>query len=159
MQNIMKTQRLSTTMLFLALVTILVSACLPQAQASPPESLDYERFIEKLREAGHEVEEVGELDEPIFGERVRVIRLNGEDLQVYEFGSAAEQEAASATISGNGYIIGTNSIFWISKPYFYAKDTLIVLYLGVEEETIELLAEVLDRPLTGAEGVELRGRG
>jgi hypothetical protein len=149
------TSRFYTVLLILAFVAMLATACLPQSQTTPPAELDYAQFIQDLRAAGHTVEEAGELADGVF-ETARTIRLNEEDLQVYEFASRSEQVAAARTISANGHNIGTNSYMWISQPYFFAKDRLIVLYLGVETDTIELLAHELGRPLTGAEGVELR---
>jgi hypothetical protein len=146
---------LYTLLLVLALAAVLVSACGPQAQAAPSAVLDYTRLVEQLRAAGHTVEELGELEDGVFG-AARLIRVNGEDVQIYPFASQADQEAAARTISANGHIIGTNSYMWISQPYFYAAGQLVALYLGVDGAAIELLAAQLGRPLTGAEGVQLR---
>jgi hypothetical protein len=143
--------------LLLSLAALLLAACQPQTPAPVPQTggLDTPRLVLRLRSAGAAVEEAGELEEGVFG-KARLLRVNGEDLQVYEFASEAEQQAAAAAISANGYTIGTSSYFWISQPYFYAHDRLVVLYLGVDEAAIDLLAEALGRPLTGAAGVELR---
>jgi hypothetical protein len=152
--------KLSSFFIFLSLFSMLVAACLPRSAEPLPgtgqDLLDYEQFVQNLRDAGHTVEETGQIEADIFDLSARTLLVNGESIQVYQFSSVEAQQAAAATISANGHIIGTRSFFWISQPYFYAKDTLIVLSHTVEEDTIELLAAELGRPLTGAEGVELR---
>lgn len=153
--------KLSTFFTFLSLAAMFIAACLPRSEAVPQTGsadplLDYTAFVEELRGLGHTVEETGQIDAGLFNQQARTLRLNGQDLQVYQFSSAAAQQAAAATISANGYTVGTNNFFWISQPYFFARDRLIVLYLGVDEQMIELLASELGRPITGMEGGELR---
>jgi hypothetical protein len=78
-----------------------------------------------------------------------VITINGQDVQVFEFDSQVNRQVAEATIQGNGYIIGTMAIDWISAPYFFSRDRLIVLYVGTDENTLETLTGVMGPAITG----------
>ncbi len=144
-----KIQRFGITSIFL--LSLAQAACTPTTPASSPTTgaFGYQELVDALQGAGATVEPAGELEQDFFPVGARVIRVNGQDLQVFEFSSSGDMEAARATISGNGYIIGAMSIDWISVPYFFSRDRLIVLYVGTDEGVLELLTQVLGPAFTG----------
>ena len=88
------------------------------------------------------------MDEPFFGNRAVFVNANGQDIQVFEFSDEASQQAAAATIQANGYIVGQSAVDWISQPYFFAADNLIVLYVGTDPAMVDLLTGLMGDPLT-----------
>ena len=103
----------------------------------------YMELLNALQSAGATVTEEGELDDSFFSVAARLIRVNGADVQVFEFADEQTQSQASATISQAGYAIGTSQIEWIDRPNFWAQGRLIVLYVGQDEAIISLLTDLL----------------
>jgi hypothetical protein len=166
-------------MIFLALVTLFLSACaaIPQTgteiegpvtpivvENTPNPSTDgeetvdggeqvdglmgYEEFVAALEDAGASVEEGEALEGSFFDVPSQVILVNGVEVQVLQFADTAAQEAASSQISDDGTQIGNAVIRWVDQPNFWAKDSLIVLYVGRDAQTIDLLIGVLGQPVT-----------
>jgi hypothetical protein len=143
--------RLIASLIFLSLA---LAACAGPAPTSPPAAggtFAYGDLVEALEQAGAEVEPGITIEQDFFPVGAQVITINGQDVQVFEFDSQVNRQAAEATIQGNGYIIGTMAIDWISTPYFFSRDRLIVLYVGTDESTVETLTGVLGPALTGPE--------
>ena len=70
------------------------------------------------------------------------VKLNGEGLQVYEYGSEAERAKESDKIGPEGEIPGFH-VGWIDRPHFYKSGRIIVIYLGTNEKTLQALKSVL----------------
>lgn len=66
----------------------------------------------------------------------------------FEFADEAARQAASEQISPDGSSTGTTMITWVDQPNFWAKGKVIVLYVGKEAATIDLLSSVLAEPIT-----------
>lgn len=113
--------------------------------------LTYEGLAEALRAAGATVEPGDELDEIFPGIPTRIMKVNGADVQVFEFADEATAAAAASMISANGYTVGTMAIDWIDQPNFWTRGRLIVLYVGKDLALIDLLTGILGEPLTGAQ--------
>ena len=136
----------------LAVILVLsLTACAPKPQ--PPVShggpvKDYVSFIDNLRAKGATVEPVGEVEQPFFSVKGNVIKVNGEDVQVFEFPSAdaAKKEADTVTPDGN---FPTIMITWIAPPHFYRTEKIIVLYVGDTQATKELLESLLGKQFAG----------
>jgi hypothetical protein len=135
----------------LLILALALAACSDPTPAAAPaeDSFGYQDLVEALESAGADVQPAGELEQDFFPVGAQIIRINAQDVQVFEFDSPGSMKASEATITGNGYIIGTMSIDWISAPYFFSRDRLIVLYVGTDESTLELLTQVLGPALTG----------
>lgn len=146
----MKNKRL-VFILILALVAVLASACaadtndggvgtVPEPNTNPTEPVAAElQTIEALRAARAEVEKGELLTESVFGVPGQVIRVNGADVQLYEFVNEADAQAAAETISPEGSSIGTTMITWIGTPHFYLSGDTIVTYAGDDVDVIQLL--------------------
>jgi hypothetical protein len=138
----------------LILLSLALAACAGPAPTSPPAAsgtFGYEDLVEALEETGAQVQPGITIEQDFFPVGAQVITINGQDVQVFEFDSPASRQAAEATIQGNGFIIGTMSIDWISTPYFFSRDRLIVLYVGTDQSTLETLTGILGPALTGPE--------
>lgn len=118
-----------------------------QSLASPV--TDQASLISKLRAAGASVEAVGEVDQPFLSVTGTMIKLQGEDVQVFQYSSAAEMEAQAAPISRDGSAVGTRKIFWVGPPHFFKQGKLLVLYVGDDDKVLKALEAVLGRQFAG----------
>ena len=101
-----------------------------------------------LEAAGGKVKRLGAAEQPFFNVKGERLSVNGAEIQAFSFPDKKSREAISGLISADGATIGTYSINWVSPPTFWAKDNLIVLYLGTDQEVIGLLSRILGSPLT-----------
>ncbi len=118
-----------------------------QSLASPV--TDQASLISKLRAAGASVKVVGEVDQPFLSVTGTMIKLHGEDVQVFQYSSAAEMEAQAAPISRDGTAVGTRKIFWVGPPHFFKQGKLLVLYVGNDDKVLKALEAVLGRQFAG----------
>lgn len=154
-------------LLFLAFVllachqTLLGVSVLPSSTDSPETSTvgagnaqaatvnDFASFVDTLSAEGAEVS-VGEtLSQPFFDVVGQIIRVNGEDVQVFEFADEAATETAASQISPDGGSTTTTMITWIATPHFYRVGKVIVLYVGDNEDLIVLLNSILGPQFAG----------
>ena len=110
---------------------------------------DYDSLIESLRGAGFSVEPQGEAEQPFLSIEGRMIRVSGEDVQVFQYTNAAAAEAQAALISPDGSAVGTSRPHWVGTPHFYKKGKLLVLYVGDDDNALKALDAVLDPQFAG----------
>ena len=110
----------------------------------------YANLLAKLREHGASVEIVGPISQPFFTPEGRVISVDGQEVQVFEFSSEEEMEIAAETISPDGSSIGTSMISWVAAPHFYKSGKLVVLYVGDEDGVVQVLETVLGPQIAGS---------
>jgi hypothetical protein len=107
-------------------------------------------LVAALEARGAEVSRGNSVEQPFFSPSGQILQVNGQDIQVFAYPDeeAASNEAASISIDGSG--TGTMMVSWMDAPHFYQDETLIVLYVGSDEATLDLLESVLGRPFAGA---------
>ena len=110
---------------------------------------DYPSLINSLRALGAGVEPAGEVDQPFLSIKGRMIKVHGEDVQVYQYANVAVANAETAPISRDGTAVGTSKIHWIGSPHFYKKEKLLVLYVGDNDKVQNTLDAVLGRQFAG----------
>lgn len=113
------------------------------------EARDYVSLIDNLRQVGMTVEPAGEIDQPFFSVQAYVIKVYGEDVQVFEFEDAETASSEAKLVSPDGSSIGTSMVSWMAAPHFYQIERLIVLYVGEEEAVLQALETVLGSPFVG----------
>jgi hypothetical protein len=150
--------RIDAVLAMFLLAVLFLSACSPQTVPQPGTGSEtqgnqggYQGIVDALNENGASVQPAGQIQEPFFGNPALAFTVNGENVQIFEFATVEQREAAAATISGNGFIIGTAMVDWIGTPFFYASERVIVLYVGSNPEMVELLTGILGAPLTGTQ--------
>ena len=138
----------------------LASACSPQA-AQAGESLatpraavvsdviDQASLIDALSARGAEVELGDAVEQPFFQGTGQILKVNGKDVQVFQYESAESMEADAAQVAPDGGSIGTSMISWIEKPHFFKIGRVIVLYVGEDKEVIDLLKGILGEQFSG----------
>ncbi|MBI2182419.1 MAG: hypothetical protein HYU31_16570 [Deltaproteobacteria bacterium] len=110
---------------------------------------DYASLIDYFRAAGIKVQAEGEVEQPFLSVKGRAIKIHDEDVQVFQYSSAAAMEAQAARISPNGMAVGTSKIHWLGPPHFFKKEKLLVLYIGDEAKTLKALEAALGRQFAG----------
>jgi hypothetical protein len=135
--------------MFLFSIFILLTAetCAPPRTAGEPSGgsagMSYESLVEHLRSAGLEVESAGEIEQPFFTPKARVIRIGTTgEAQVYEYATEDHAAADAAKVKLDGSI-GGSMPHWIAPPHFFRRRNLIVLYLGSDENTLLSLRGLL----------------
>ena len=108
----------------------------------------YVELVDALRAAGATVEPAEEVEQVFFSVKGQKIKVNDAEIQVFEYSDEASRKADSDQISPDGTNIGTSMITWVDQPNFWAKGRVIVLYIGKEAATIDLLTGVMGKPIT-----------
>ncbi len=135
--------------------TIVATACALQTGEAPPKTqqvLDYHSFLDKMRAETKqaEISEQGDLSQPFFSVKAKVVRVNGNDAQVFEYESQAAADAEARRVSSDGASVGTTMITWVSAPHFYKSGKIIVLYIGKEKWMSGALTRVLGPQFAGS---------
>lgn len=139
---------------------------LTTAQASPPTTKeaspsspsvsggravqDYDSLLDNLRSQNAIVNPGGTVTQPFFSVDGKVVSINGEDVQIFEFADATSAKTEASKIAKDGSSIGTSMVSWIGAPHFFLKERLIVLYIGSNTGVFQ--------PLTTALGPQVAGR-
>jgi hypothetical protein len=108
-------------------------------------------ILNLLRATGNKVKVTGVISRPFFESKGRTLLVNdGVNLEVYEFGSAADLNAAVAKISPDGSTVAGEAVQWPASPHFYKTERVIILYFGDDADN--------RRALEGAFGQQFAGR-
>jgi hypothetical protein len=110
---------------------------------------DYADLVDSVRAAGARVETAGEVDQPFFSVKGRMITVHGEDVQVFQYPDATGADAEAALVSPDGSAVGTTTLHWIGSPHFYKKGRLLVLYVGDTARVLKALEAALGRQFAG----------
>lgn len=100
-----------------------------------------EDVIAALRAAGLAVERTDQtVEQPFFAVPATILRVNGQDLQVFVYPTVAARTADSDQISADGTQIGTSMVSWIAKPHFTAVDNVLTLFVSNDEGLAQRIA-------------------
>lgn len=111
--------------------------------------IDQADLIVALEGQGASVE-VGEtLTQAFFGPVATILRVNGADVQVFEYPDEAAMESDAALVEPDGGSIGTTMAMWVDDPHFYKTGRIIVLYIGSDPAIIDLLENVVGPQFAG----------
>jgi hypothetical protein len=137
---------------------MILAACAPATQTTAPPTASpapndggpsgASTFIDDLRAAGATVTLVDEVNQPFFSVPGQVIRIDGTDVQVFEYEDWDARQAESDTISADGATIGATAVTWADRPNFWAAGRLIVLYVGKDARLVDLVTSLLGEPMT-----------
>lgn len=129
---------------------LLLSACLLLAAAgTAAQGAGYASFLRSLRAESTSIRQEGEVEQPFFSVKGRLISLYGDHVQVFEYPSSAKADAQAALVSPDGRTVGTAKPHWLGNPHFYKKERLLVLYLGDNEKVLKALEARLGRQFAG----------
>jgi hypothetical protein len=110
---------------------------------------DYAELVTALERAGATVEPAGEIQQPFFGPKGQLLKVNGADVQVFEYPEAEVVAHDAAQVAHDGSSIGTQVMMWVATPHFYKSGRLIVLYVGDDASVTALLTSALGPQFAG----------
>lgn len=121
-----------------------------RASSSRSKSSELVRLTERLRSQGATVTVTKErVSQPFFSPAARVININEEALQVFEYATTSAATADASKVSADGMTIGTSKPSWMATPHFFKSGKLIVLYVGGNQTIVDLLQRTLGKQFAG----------
>ncbi len=99
-------------------------------------------LADALRAKGLAVEDGGTISQPFFDVPGSVLRIESQDVQVFEFDDADAARSAMAMIGPDGNP-STMMITWVAPPHFYQAGRLIGLYIGDDAAITSALTDVM----------------
>ena len=142
----------SLPILFL-LLAFAISGCGSNATPHPtsqhPAVQDQASLISALQAAGATVETGDSITQEFFTPEGHAVKVNGADVQVFEYESADAMAEEASQVTPDGGSIGTSMVTWIDTPHFYKAGRIIVLYLGNDQTILGLLKEVMGLQFAG----------
>ncbi len=118
--------------------------------SSKTKSPEVVRLAEALHAHGASVLFTKEkVSQPFFSMAGRIININGEAVQVVDYGTSSAAEANARRVSADGTTIGTSKPSWMAPPHFFKRRKLIVLYVGRNQTIVDLLRKVLGNQFAG----------
>lgn len=126
-------------------VALLVIGC----ATSPDSTINSFNLVSSLRAAGAAAEMGDEITQPFFAMKGKIVKLNGNDVQVFEYADANKANIDATLVSRDGSSIGTSIVSWIGMPHFFKKHKVIVLYFGNDKDVLEILTQVLGVQFAG----------
>jgi len=106
-------------------------------------------LVDALRATGAKVEPGDEVEQPFFPVPGKVIKISGQDVQVFVFADEAAAQSAAATVPPDGSTFETMIIDWMAPPHFYQRGRIIALHVGTDAATIQLLTTLLGQQFAG----------
>ena len=110
---------------------------------------DHASLVKNLRAIGAGAEAAGDVEQPFFSITGKMIKVYGEDVQVFQYANPAAAEAEATPISRDGMSVGTRKIFWVGKPHFFKMEKLLVLYVGDNPKVQKMLEALLGKQFAG----------
>ena len=143
-------------LVLLLMSTLIVGACgsnataTPIAESSEPSAVeDQASLIAALETAGATVEVGDSVEQAFFSPVGQIIKVNGADVQVFEYESAEAIESEASQVAPDGGSIGTSMVTWMDTPHFYKAGRIIVLYVGSDETIIDVLENAIGSQFAG----------
>jgi hypothetical protein len=100
-------------------------------------------LVSQLNQTGSPVTKVESILQDFLQAPGEILRLANQDVQVYQYPDSVSRQQDSAKISADGTTIGNSQITWVDQPHFWAKDNLIVLYVGSDQGVIDQFNSVI----------------
>jgi len=149
----MKSRALPVLLLMFGLIVVGcgngVTAAPTIASTESPVVEDQATLIAALKAAGETVEVGDSITQDFFRPEGHIIKVNGADVQVFEYESAAAMENEASQVAPDGGSIGTSMVSWMDAPHFYKTGRIIALYVGGDQTILDLLNMVLGAQFAG----------
>ena len=111
--------------------------------------LDYVSLIDTLRAGGAKVDPNGSITQPFFTPVGAAIKVNGSDVQVFEYADNASADSSAAKVAPDGGSVGTSMVSWMDAPHFYKAGKIIVLYVGSDANITGVLIKAAGPQFAG----------
>ena len=150
-QSFMK--RAVEVMLVTALATALAALFAGCGTTTVGRVHDASSLMAKLRAAGATVEEAGKITHPFLAVPGRIITVNNQEVETFQYTDAQALANDTANIGPDGCIgtVGGGMLdAWTAPPHLYKSEGLLVIYLGSDAKILHLLEGALGKQFAGA---------
>ena len=110
---------------------------------------DKASLITALQASGATVETGEPISQAFFTPEGTLLKVNGADIQVFEYESMEAMEAEGSQVAPDGGSVGTSIMMWVDTPHFYKTGRIIALYVGSDKAILALLEKVAGPQFTG----------
>ena len=110
---------------------------------------ELDALVEALKAKGLSVVRAGGVTQPFFSVEGRALNVAGENVQVFQYRTAAAAAKEAGRISPDGSGTGTSMVTWVGTPHFFRGGKLIVLYVGDDSKVLEALRSSLGTQFAG----------
>lgn len=152
----MRTSNYGSCLAFLLLLALL-QGCVPTTGEPKIDG-----WLTALRATGASVhigDASSEMPSPPFSVPSQLFQINGDEVQLYLYASAADAAHDAAQVSLDGFTFTPRdttttepaTIDWVDTPHFFQQDQLLVLYVGDDQLTLNALETVLGPQFAGGE--------
>jgi hypothetical protein len=154
-------KKLKPIVVIFSAFVLFLAACMPtQIEGEiPPTGQEVStsgELVGSLEEAGMEVNIVGDVNQPLIPVSGRLMQVNGQEVQVYEFPNQAERQQVTDLLAREGFAI-EGIVPGVQDPHIWAQGRLLVIYIGQDQSTINTLNSFLgDRMALDRELPEVR---
>lgn len=142
------------------MIVLLIAACAQSGQAAEVPAPtgastgssfmeDVASLVKSLRAAGADVEPGEAVEQVFFTVAGQIIKVNGADVQVFEYESAEAMDADAAQVAADGGSVGMNMVMWVEPPHFFKSGRVLVLYVGEDASVLDLLRGALGGQFAG----------
>ena len=121
----------------------------PDGPSVTPPVTSYASLMTALRTAGATVDGGAAISQPFLSGAGRIMKVNGADVQAFEYTSPAAAEADAIRINPDGSGTATILVTWVGPPHFYRTGPMLVLYVGSQGDVIRPLEAVLGQQFAG----------
>jgi hypothetical protein len=121
----------------------------PAANESPATGSAVDNLLATLQAAGLEAAPGGDVTQDFFSVGGKVLVLNGEELQVFEYPTPEAAVADAGNVAADGSSVGATMIDWISTPHFFHSGNAIVIYVGENQSVVQALQSLLGAQFAG----------
>jgi hypothetical protein len=126
------------------------SARRPHSASKARSAKELSNLIRNLRAKGATVALTNEkVSQPFFSVASRIINVNGQGVQVFEYAEASKADSEAKRVSSNGLTIGNSKPSWLSSPHFFKTEKLLVLYVGDDPIILGILQSTLGNQFAG----------
>jgi hypothetical protein len=131
-----------------SILTLLLVSC--GRPTGPSSSTTLDRFVQALRQQGLTVSLAGRIAPSVnrfFSVPAEQLRVNDSQVNAFVYRSVNAAAAEAALISSDGQPSPTARVLWVSTPWFYRQDAMIVLYVGCAAEIVNALQKTVGPPI------------
>ena len=143
-------------LVLLLIFALILSACANTSTSTPPATSpepltveDKASLIAALQASGAAVETGESITQEFFSPEGSIIKVNGADVQVFEYENAEAMENEASQVAPDGGSVGTSMMMWMDTPHFYKAGRIIVLYIGSDATVLGPLDSVIGSQFAG----------
>jgi hypothetical protein len=130
------------------LLTVACHTVLMVAETRPGD-VSAKTLLSALQTSGLEPRQVDRITSAFFTVPATVYQIRDGEIQIYEFPNEERAAHEAETVSADGSSVGTSKVLWRAPPHFFRTGALLVLYLGSDEQVLDILRAKIGSQFAG----------